>query len=37
VDTLRSKRPWEWTNRTLISLEEAMEAYIVEVIAKSHY
>jgi hypothetical protein len=37
VDTLRSKRPWEWTNRALISLEEATEAYIVEVIAKSHY
>jgi len=31
------ERPWQWTKQALITLEEAMEAYMVEVIAKSHY
>jgi len=36
ADESPDKHPHEWTKQTLISLEEAMEAYTVEVIAASH-
>jgi hypothetical protein len=36
ADELPDKRPREWTNQTLITLEEATEAYMVEVTAEFH-
>jgi len=36
-DELRDKGPREWAEQTLIIIEEAMEAYLVEVIAESLY
>jgi hypothetical protein len=33
----RDKRPREWTKPAVITLEEATEAYMVEVIAETHY
>jgi hypothetical protein len=36
TDEFRDKHPWEWTKQALITLEEAIEAYMVEVLAKSH-
>jgi len=35
-DKFPDKHPHEWTKGGLITLEEATEAYIVEVIAVSH-
>jgi len=32
----RDKNSWEWTKQALITLEEACETYMVEVIAESH-
>jgi hypothetical protein len=34
VDEFRDKGFWEWTKSALKSIEEAMESYMVEVIAK---
>ena len=36
ADEFRDKHLWEWTTQALITLEEATEAYMVEVIATSH-
>jgi len=36
ADEFPDKRPREWTKQTFITLEEAMEAYMVEVTAKFH-
>ena len=36
ADDLCDKHPRARTKQALISLEEALEAYMVEVIAKSH-
>ena len=36
VDEFRDKHPWQWTKQALVILEEAPEAYMVEVIANSH-
>jgi len=35
-DEFPHKRPREWTKQALITLEEATEAYMVEVTAKFH-
>jgi hypothetical protein len=35
TDEFHDKHPWEWTKQALITLEEAIEAYMVEVLAKS--
>jgi hypothetical protein len=37
VDEFREKCPQEWTIQAVIFLKAATEAYIVEVIAESHY
>jgi len=37
ADELRDKHPREWTKQAFISFQEATEAYMVEVIAESHY
>jgi hypothetical protein len=37
VDELREMRPQKWTIQALTFLKAATEAYIVEVIAESHY
>jgi hypothetical protein len=37
ADEFGDKRLREWTKQALITLEEATEAYMVELIAKSHY
>jgi len=37
VDEFGDKHPWEWTKKALNTLSEAMEAYMVEVIADSHF
>jgi len=37
ADEFRAKRPREETKLALVTLEEATEAYIVKVIAQSHY
>jgi hypothetical protein len=37
ADVFRDKRPREWTKQALITLEEATEAYMVEVLAETHY
>jgi len=36
ADEFPDKRPREWTKQALITLEEATEAYMVEVTAKFH-
>ena len=36
ADEFPDKRPHEWTKQALITLEEATEAYMVEVTAKFH-
>ena len=36
ADEFRDKRPREWTKQALITLEEATEAYMVEVTAEFH-
>jgi hypothetical protein len=36
TDAVPDKRPHEWTKQALITLEEATEAYIVEVTAEFH-
>jgi len=36
ADEFPDKRPREWTKQALITLEEATEAYIVEVTAQFH-
>jgi hypothetical protein len=36
ADEFPDKRPREWTKQALITLEEAMEAYMVEVTAYFH-
>jgi hypothetical protein len=35
-DEFRTKHPREWTEQAVITLEEATEAYTIEVIAASH-
>ena len=37
ADEFPDKNPREWTKQGLITLEEATEAYMVEVIAASHF
>ena len=37
ADEFSNKNPCEWTKQVLITLEEAMEAYMVVVIAESHH
>jgi len=37
ADEFPEKHPWEWTKHALITVEEAMEAYMVEVLAASHF
>jgi len=34
---LRDRSPWEWTKQTLNTLEDAMDVYMVEITAKSHF
>ena len=36
ADEFRDMHPREWTKQSLITFEEATEAYMVEVIAESH-
>jgi len=36
ADGFLDKHPWEWTKQTSITLELAMEVYLVQVIAASH-
>jgi len=36
ADEFPDKRPHEWTKQALITLEEATEAYMVEVTAEFH-
>jgi hypothetical protein len=36
ADEFHDKRPREWTKHALITLEEATEAYMVEVTAEFH-
>jgi len=36
ADEFLDKHPQEWMKQMLITLEEATEAYMVELIAKSH-
>jgi hypothetical protein len=36
ADEFPDKRPREWTKQALITLEEATEAYMVEVTAEFH-
>jgi len=36
ADEFYDKRPREWAKQALITLQEAMKAYIIEVIAASH-
>ena len=36
ADIFRDKRLWEWINQDSITLEEATDVYMVEVIAESH-
>jgi len=36
ADEFPDKRPREWTKQALITLEEATEAYMVEVTAQFH-
>ena len=36
ADEFPDKHPREWTKQALITLDEATEAYMVEVTAKSH-
>jgi hypothetical protein len=36
ADTFPEKHLHEWTKKALITLEEATEAYMVEIIAESH-
>jgi hypothetical protein len=36
VYEILDKSPWQWTKLALITLEKAMEVYMVEVIAASH-
>jgi len=36
ADKFRDKRPQEWTQQALQTLEEATGLYLVDVIAKSH-
>jgi len=35
VDEFSDKNPWEWTKQASITLEDAMEGYILEVLAES--
>jgi len=36
TDEFCDKGPWEWMNQDLITVEEAMEVYIIEVVAECH-
>jgi len=36
ADEFRVKHPREWTKQALIMIEEAMEAYMVEITAEFH-
>jgi hypothetical protein len=36
-DKFCDKGPWEWMKKALKTLEEAMEAYMVEVIAEASF
>jgi len=36
TDKTHDKHPREWTKQALKTLDETMESYIVEIIAKSH-
>jgi hypothetical protein len=36
ADEFPDQHPWEWTKQALIILEEATEAYMVEVTAEFH-
>jgi len=35
ADEFGDKNPWEWTKQRLTTLEDAMEVYMVEVMAES--
>jgi len=37
ADEFPDMRPWEWTKQALITLEEATEAYMVEITAEYHW